>query len=172
LIRELLIENRSVDHINDVSKLILKDKALFSELWELQKDFNSKIRMRSSWTMSKVVEMDDSLLLAKMDDCIDMLSNLSLDGSVKRNLIRALAFTRIPEDYFTVLFDLCNRFILDDKEAVAVRKFSMDVSYYVVSIFPELKQEYEEVLNRAFAVKSTSGLMNSLKNTRIKLKKL
>ncbi|MFK7900747.1 MAG: hypothetical protein AB8B61_08310 [Cyclobacteriaceae bacterium] len=82
---------------------------------------------------SNILDKHYPLLLSKLKD--------SPNSAVKRNSIRFLQFTEIPEEYMGEIADLCFSYLSDTKEAVAVRAFSMTVLFNISKQFPELQQE-------------------------------
>ena len=60
---------------------------------------------------------------------------------IRRNCVKFLQFSEIPEDYMGKVAELCFGFLADTKEAIAIKVFSMTVLYNISKKFPELQKE-------------------------------
>jgi hypothetical protein len=77
---------------------------------------------------------------------MDYLYTPGIHNAVKRNTMRLLQFAKIPKAYSGQVVEKCFHYLLDKKEAVAVKVFSMTVLSHIVRNEPELKHELRIII--------------------------
>ncbi|MCB0801535.1 MAG: hypothetical protein KDB74_00430 [Flavobacteriales bacterium] len=100
-----------------------------------------RVNQRSAMVLSACFDRRPHLIHKHLDRLINQLNEPQLHVALKRNTIRILQFLPIPESLESGLFDNCLKFILDPKEAIAVKAFSMKVCVNICKRYPELKHE-------------------------------
>ena len=91
--------------------------------------------------------------------------------AVKRNTVRLLQGVDLPEELMGRVVDICFKFLLDVKEPVAVRVFSMQVLYNICLKEPELADELRIVIEE-FMPHGTAGFKSRGKRILKGLQKL
>src|SRR5690606_30925323 len=86
------------------------------------------------------------LIRPYIDYLIELLDDISLNSALKRNILRILQFSEIPEKHRGNLFKRVYEFLENPKEEIAVRAFSMTVLFKICEFYPELKPELETTI--------------------------
>ena len=102
------------------------------------------------------------------DKLIDLALNPTSSGS-RRNVMRTLQFLPIPEEYSGTLYDICSDWILDLKQAIAVRAFAMEVAYNIGKDYDEICRELQFMAEQCMKDES-AGVRSKAKNLLKKLK--
>lgn len=100
-------------------------------------------RLYASWIMTYVFEKNPDLISPYWSVCIDLLKN-NTTNSIKRNITRSLQDIDIPQKYHAELIDIGFRFILNPKEDIAIRAFTLKMLLNFTTEYPEIKNELVE----------------------------
>ncbi len=157
----LLAEN-SKANIEKIVKAIGNDSEKFKELIHLIFNAEEKAKQRASWVMGYCVINHPELVKPYLKNLIALL-NKPVHNALKRNVVRFLQFIDIPEDFQGSVFDTCIKLILNPKEAIAVRAFSMTVCANIAKGYPELKEEVKNILIH-LAPEESAGIKSRAKN--------
>jgi hypothetical protein len=118
-----------------------------------------QITQRASWPISVVAERHPELLNNYYNLFIELLNKSGKHDAINRNIVRALQFTEIPEEFQGELLDACFKLLKSSKEPIAVRAFCMTVIYNLSKkypdIIPELRASIEAIIPNA-----STGLKN------------
>ena len=113
----------------------------FGELMEVFLGDDLRITQITSWVLSECVQSHPSLIEPYHAVLIQALSQDQRHGAIRRNIVRMYQYAPIAETIEGQLFDLCINFILDPKEAIAVKAFSMTVCERICKKHPDLSPE-------------------------------
>jgi len=132
---------RIVSHIGN-------DSERFAELMDcfFAETQDYRVPQRAAHTVSLSFDKQPDLILPYREKLIQKLKNPDLKSSLKRNILRILQFTSIEENQMGNLYEICFEFLLNPKEAIAVRAFSMGILYNISYYFPELKPELKTAI--------------------------
>lgn len=122
------------------------NQALFDELMTHFFSNEYRVTQRAAWVMSHCVDKYPFLINPHLEKMVHNLKEEKIHVAVKRNTVRILQEIEIPEALMGPLVDYCFKFLLDPKEAVAVRVFSMQILYNVCKKEPELADELRIVI--------------------------
>lgn len=100
-----------------------------------------RVPQRAAHTLSLTFDKQPELILPYREKLIGCLQDPELKSPLKRNILRILQFTEIPEDDMGIVYDRVSGFLMSPKEDIAIRAFAMTVLYNVTEKFPELKPE-------------------------------
>lgn len=100
-----------------------------------------RVNQRSAMVLSACFDRNPQLIQKHLTKLIKQLENPNLHVALKRNTVRILQFIPIPESLESALFDTCLNYMLDPKEAIAVKAFSMKVCANICKKYPDLKRE-------------------------------
>lgn len=128
-----------VDYIGD-------NKHLFNELMQIFSENDYRIIQRASWPMSIVIEKHPSFIKPWYPKLIEWLQNPNFHIAVKRNIVRLLQNVDIPDNYIGQIIELCFGYLRNEKEAIAVQAFAMQVIMNATKKFPELGFELRECI--------------------------
>lgn len=142
---ELLKEN-SKYNVNRIVKMVKENPDLFNELVILTLQQNVKVSLRASWVLTHCCDKMPELLAPHIESLINA-SPYFLHTGVRRNVLRMLSKTLIPEELQVFLFDHCLQWVISKKEPVAVKVFAMEILANIAMVEPDLKNEVIPVIN-------------------------
>ena len=130
-----------------------------------------RVVQRAGWPMSYCVEKYPELIKKHFPRLLKNLNKKGIHDAVKRNTVRLLQFTPIPEKFHGEVMDICFRYISSPTEPVAVKAFSITVLQNLTKQYPEIINEiklvieerwdYETVAFKTRAKKLLKGLSSS-----------
>lgn len=135
----------------------------FAELLDYTMLQKKQLAMRSSRVVALLAEKYPDLIKPYFDKIIFSLENLK-DNSVKRNFVWILRIYSWHDDENLLgkLIDTCFKFLLSEKEEIAVRAHSLAILHNIAKkekdIIPELLSTIEFV-----SINASSGLANCCK---------
>lgn len=128
--------------INKIVSYVGNDTNRFSELVSILLKGDNNIQPRAAWALSYCVEKKPSLLIPKyLNLFVKEVKKNAMHDAIKRNIVRALQYVRLPKKNQGVVADLCFQFLENPREAVAIKAFSMTVLANIVKENPEMKRE-------------------------------
>ncbi len=130
-----------------VAALIDQDEVLFRKLFRMYSDTeNIDLAKRAAWIMTHCLKKHPYLVNPHIKNIIKLLSQASQHDAVKRNGLKALELTSIPEKYYGKIAEMCFRFINSGKEAIAIKAYSIGILDKIGDEIPEIRQELKLVL--------------------------
>jgi hypothetical protein len=100
-----------------------------------------RLTQRAAWPISMCVDRHPELLAPHLNQVVSILSKQNLHDAVKRNVVRMLQVVPIPKSLHGKITEICFRYLINKKEAIAIRVFSMTVLCRIVKEHDELKRE-------------------------------
>jgi hypothetical protein len=140
-IKEALLQEHSKTQMLKIVAYVGNDKKLFSELIALMLTADYRIAQRAAWPVSHCVQKNPTLIKPWFGKLIKHLEAENIHDAVKRNTLRILQDTDIPEKYCGKLYACCYAFLQSIKEPIAIRAFALTVLVNISKKYPELKRE-------------------------------
>ena len=112
---------------------------------ELMNDSDVALAKRAAWVFHHGGEFHRHLVPPLVGDLLPQL-DANRHPSFRRNIIRALQFVVIPEEYLGEIVTRCFNYLLDPKEGVACRAFSTEILWQACLREPDLMPELAETL--------------------------
>lgn len=173
---EHIVSSLKKDHSKETANTILQwmgdEQDRFDALVNIVAgDYPQKVKDRSSWVLSDKVAQYPGLMVGNWDILVGTLLDPATSHPIRRNLVRFMQETSVPEKHHGMVTNRCFEFINDSKEDIAVRAFSITVVYNMVIQYPDLKTELENSIHELIPDAST-GLKNRAVKTLEKLDKL
>jgi len=159
-IRQQLLAEHSKRNANKIANYIGKSKTKLAELMECFFSEHYRVSQRAAMVVSDFFDRNPELMEPYKQKIIFQLQNKDLEIAVKRNSVRILQFQQIPEELSATLFDSCLGFLMDAKEAIAVKAFSMTVLYNICKSFPELKSELVPIIEQELNQNESKGIQS------------
>lgn len=131
-----------------------------------------KVSQRAAMVVSAVFDNTPAAIVPYTTQLIDNLIDNTQHVAIKRCTIRILQFIQIPEDRMSLVFDLCLQSIIDVKEPIAIKAFSMSVALNICKAHPELKHEVIPILQLELERNDSAGVLNRGKKVLKTLQKL
>ncbi len=159
--KELML--KMVDYVGD-------DSGRFALVMDCFFHEEMRICQRASWAVSVIAEHQPQLIYPYLEQMLKQLDDPGHNALV-RNTIRVFQFIDIPEEMEGEIFERCYNFLIDPKEAIAVRAFSITVLFNIVKKIPELAPELRLAIEDMLP-HGSAGLLSRGKKTLRALKKL
>jgi hypothetical protein len=161
-IKKVVLKEHSKAQTLKVVNYIGNDPVRFKELVQTFLAGPYRVTQRASWALSCVVEKNPPLILPHMSVILKMLKRNDVHEAVKRNIVRLLQFIDIPKKYYGTIVDTCFA-LMDVKQPIAVRVFSMQVLCNVAMNLPDLKKELTLVIEDQLPYASAGFLARAKK---------
>lgn len=143
ILREEILKEHSKNQCNRIVDWIDDNQERFDQLFHIFLHGNAKETQRASWPLGYAVSSHPHLISKHWKSLLAYLQKPNLHNAIKRNSIRCLTFTEIPEKYRGTVMDTCFRFLESPAEAVAVKVHCLvvlkNLSAYYPEIIPEIK---------------------------------
>jgi hypothetical protein len=154
-IKEEILFSYSKENTIRVARLINRDEALFCELIKIFSDSKDiDLAKRAAWVLSHCVRKNPYLINPYIKKLIKVLNKPSQHDAIKRNGLKALELTSIPENHFGKIAEICFRFISSGKEAIAIKAYSIGILDKIGDEIPEIRQELKLVLQELMPYES------------------
>lgn len=169
-VREQLLFEHSKDNADLIAGWIGSDAKRFAQLMDLFLNDEYRIVQRAAYSVSKVADNHPQLILPYLDAMVSSMMDKGLHIAVKRNVLRILQDTDIPEHLHGDIMNTCFNTLVNVSEPIAVRVFSMTVLDNLAKHYPEIRQELniiiEEELERGASAGFRSRAKRILKHSR------
>lgn len=152
-----VIRDEIVDY---VGKSAPRMKALMSFFFHDEWRFNQ----RAAWPVLHICLREPQLVKPYLARLVSNLDEPKHDAVV-RNTIRIFVEVPIPEILEGELLDKCFAYLLDQKQAIAIRCFSISVLAKLVDKYPELAFELKEILEDQLTYDASAGFKVRAKRT-------
>lgn len=144
-IRNELLKEHSKKQQLKMARYIGNDKVKFKELMGNFLSDDHRITQRAACVMNLVVGDFPSLIRPYLKKSIDLLDK-PVHVAIKRNLLRIMQTTVIPENLRGKTVDSCYMLINSANESLAVKVFSITVILNITKYHPELKNELKDTV--------------------------
>lgn len=145
-LKKAILKDHSRAQATKIADYVGNNEALFKELVDIYLAGPYRITQRAVWPLSICIEHYPSLINPHLRRTLDFLDTPGIHNAVKRNTIRLLQFVKIPRGYYGRVIEKCFHYLLDKKEAVAVKVFSMTVLSQIARNEPDLKRELKLII--------------------------
>lgn len=161
-IKKEILKEHSKRQTLKVVKHIGNDPNRFKELIHIFLAGPYRVTQRAAWSLSCCVEEYPRLITPHLNVILKVLDRNDTHDAVKRNIVRLLQFIEIPKKYYGSLVDKCFP-LLDAKQPIAVRVFSMQVLCNIAMKVPDLKKELKLVIEDQLPYASSGFLARAKK---------
>jgi hypothetical protein len=125
---------------------VIDNAILFNYLINIYIAGSGRISQRAAGVLNVLALRNERLLRSHYGKLVRVLGDSSVPNRLKRNTVRLFQFVDIPATYRGRVVDLCFGFLLDKKETIAVKVFSMTVLERLAQGSPELLRELVMVI--------------------------
>ena len=130
-----------------VAELIDRDENLFRKLFRIYADMNDlDLAKRAAWVLGHSIRLHPYLINPHINKLIKLISEPSQHDAIKRNGLKALELTSIPEKHYGKIADMCFKIISSGKEAIAIKAYSIGILDKIGEDIPEIRQELKLIL--------------------------
>lgn len=145
-LRDAILKEHSKKQCAAIVKWVGKDQKRFDELFELFLNDEYRVVQRAGWPLSYCVEKYPAFIQRHYTRLLKNLGKKGIHEAVKRNTVRLLQYTDIPEKFHGQVMDICFNYISSPTEAVAVKAFSITVLRNLAKKYPEIINEIKLVI--------------------------
>ena len=170
-IEEELMRDHSKKTWERIAIRAIKNPVDLEELMTCFFSKNYRLIQRSSQCLSKIHDLDHTVIAPYFHQIISCLNQESIDA-YKRNTLRIFQDAEIPEDDQSRLFDLSLAFLLDKGEPIAIKAFAMTVLRKICEKYPELSGEVIHAIEIILEESPSPGIKNRGEKELNKLGKL
>ena len=147
---ESLARGRSKKHIDDIVQWVRQSPGRLDALMEIFLGDQPRMAECAAWVVGTLGQKQPQLFLPWFPDMVAVLHEPHVHGSLKRNILRVLEQTTIPDHLLDSCTDACFKLLADPQEEIAIRAFAMgvlaDICVKVPELWPELKLLLEDGL--------------------------
>lgn len=130
-----------------IAKLIDQDEKLFRKLMGIYFDLaDIELAKKAAWILSHSIRQYPQLINPYIKKLIKYIDKPGQHDAIKRNGLKALELTTIPEKHYGPLADICFRIVTSGKEPIAIKAYSIGILDKIGDEIPEIRQELKLVL--------------------------
>lgn len=166
-LEKALLYDHSQNNARRIQKFIGDNPNLYAEVVNLYLENKGLLAQHAIWVLSLCTEAYPHLVIPHLSKLVHRLENKGIDAASKRNTIRLLQFITIPVKFQGRVIDICYRYLLDPKEQISIRVFSMTVLTNLCQAIPALKPELLLVLEDQLPHASPGIVSRAKKSLRI-----
>jgi hypothetical protein len=159
-LREEILKEHSKKQSQKIADWVLADKQRFGELLQLFLYDEQSVVRRAAWILSLVNDQEPELVSPHLDKIIDRMTGEGVHVAVKRNVVRILQHTAIPEHLHGVVMTICFELLADPKEAIAVQCCSMSVLDNLSKHYPDIRQELLSIIEDRLQHEASAGFVS------------
>ena len=148
-IRDQLLAELSHFNMHYIADAIGTDSKYFDVIMKMILEDEDPIPPRAAWVAELVTQKNPDLLEPYLGKIIDGLPNYTHPGT-RRNILKILMRTKIPEEYQGLLIDICFQWIQEENKKVASKVYAMQIIENHLQQYPELATELYEVVQDQF----------------------
>ena len=138
---QALISEHSRANRDRIVAYVNNDPDRFAVLFDSFQSQEAKIAQRAAWSVSHCAEKFPELVIPYCGEMVELLKRDGIHDSIKRNILRTFQDIDIPVEQEEDLLELCFGYLIDKKEAVAIRVFAMQVLANLSKKYPEINNE-------------------------------
>ena len=143
----MILVGHTKQQCNKIVEYVGADQDRFDELVKYFYDEEYRIVQRAAWPLGYCVIKHPALIKKHLNKMVKNLKNPHLSIAIKRNTVRFLQHITLPKSLHGDLMESCFKFLIDPKETIAVRVFSMSVLANLAKEYPEIKSELRSILD-------------------------
>ncbi len=140
-LRKQLLTTHSKENTTLIVNYIDGDRERFDKLMKLFLYDEYRVIQRAAWVVGDVARLHPQIVMPYIPEMVENLKKPDVHIAAKRNTLRFLSETEIPEEQWGELAELCFDYLTSMEEPVAIKVFSMTVLLSIVKKVPELKDE-------------------------------
>jgi len=145
-IKTQLLSELSRANIDYTIHVLGDDPVLFKELINFIMSEKDPLPMRASWVAEGITLKYPEMILPFIGMLIRNLRKYSHPGT-RRNLLKIFSRMEIGEKYHGILLDICFDWLAAENRTVAEKVYCMQIIANHISLYPELGNEFVEILN-------------------------
>ena len=159
MLKDLISKPNNKQTILEIIDFVGDSPESFAELMECFIAGSSSVSQTTSWALSHIGEQKSELIAPHHVNLLAQLQDKPKQGVVRRNIVRIYQTCPIPEEIEVELYEACMSYMLDPKEAIAIKAFSMTVCEQIALKYPDLIPELIDAL-KSVVPTGSAGIKN------------
>lgn len=155
-LREEILKEHSKAQCSRIVQWVGKDQKRFDELFSLFLNDEYRVVQRAGWPISYCVQKYPKFIQKHFAGLIKNLRKPNLHNAVKRNTVRLLQYTNVPEKFQGDIMDICFTYICTPEEAAAVKAFSLTVLQNLARQYPDIRNELKIIIEERWDYESVA----------------
>lgn len=143
---QALLSEHSKAMSDKIVRHIGNDPKRFADLVRIYLAGPYRVTQRAAWPLSHCGGLHPSLIRLHLRKILKAVRAPGIHDAVKRNTVRMLQFIEIPKAHQGDVAAVCFEFLMNPKEPIAVRVFSMTVLANLAKLLPDLQGELRIVI--------------------------
>jgi hypothetical protein len=148
-LRNQLLNDASKRNIHYICSAIHKKPEITESVIECIREDTHPLSSRGAWVFSTLSEKNHFFNDTLLEEMIELLFSSSLE-SVKRNLLKTLTRSDIPDKHQGKVLDFCFSKVEDSSSAIAIRIYSLQILFNLSKLYPDLTNEINVVANELY----------------------
>ncbi|MCF8378837.1 MAG: hypothetical protein K9H49_04620 [Bacteroidales bacterium] len=144
-IRKQLLQETSRFNADYIAHEISGDKEKFAVLMNIYLDGEDPFPQKAAWVAEIVSSIYPELIQPYLKQIVKKLPGFTHPGS-RRNALKILMRTEIPEKLQGPLIDICFQWLSGNDQPVAIKVYAMQIIENHLKLYPELAYELREVI--------------------------
>jgi len=140
-LKAALLQKHSKQQTLRIANYIETDQKRFDALMDLFYKDEYRVVQRAAWVVSHYAEKYLFLFKKHLPKMVNYMVDEKAHKAVRRNIVRTFTLMEVPESLMGIVADTCFAFLVDPKEAVAVKVYAMEVLYQFYLKEPDLGNE-------------------------------
>ncbi|MBC7936157.1 MAG: hypothetical protein H7Y86_12475 [Rhizobacter sp.] len=145
-LRSALLSEHSKEQCKAIVDWVGNSKKRFDELFSLFLNDEHRVIQRAAFPVSYCLEAYPSLIDKHFENLVKKLQQPGIHDAVKRNTTRLLQNVIIPQEWQGAIMNICFEYVAFQKEAVAIKAFSMSVLANLAKDYPEILPELKLII--------------------------
>lgn len=171
MLAELVHRPVNKGNVDTIINYVGDDQTLFDELIQHFVYGTKRVTQLTGWAVGYLGEKHPNLLASHHRLLLDQFKNHQLHDGIRRNIVKIYQSCSIGEQLEGELYDECLANILNPKEAIAIRAFSMMACEQIAKQYPDLVPELIDAIESVLSTGS-AGTKNRGMHTIRRLQKL
>lgn len=147
-LEERILMIRSKKQVEAIIRWIGKDSKRFDAIMEMMLRREERIAKSAAWIVGHVGERHPSLVEPWLNQMLKRIQGPDCLDAVKRAIIRALQFQKIPRKAQGIVFNICFQMLGDLSQPIAARVFAMSILQHITESEPDLRHEVATLIRR------------------------
>lgn len=169
----LFLKNtRSKSEVDACIDWIGSNEERLSLLVDIVAGRSSEEQRKGAWVLTTLCESDPDRITPYLKKVIGTIDSDGLHQGVYRSLIRVLQHCEIPKNLHGRVTNSMFRILGDPKRSIAEYAFSIDVACSMVLLYPELRGEFELLIEQISKDRSSAGVHSSIRRAHHRMKKI
>ena len=137
-IEKVILKEHTKENALKIANYMRQEENMFDELMQLLFHADYKTKQRAAWEVNFCDQNQPKLIVPYLKNLVTSLG-AAYHAAVKRNILSIFQFRTLPEDLHGELLNRGFNLLMNRKEAIAIRVFSMMVINNLTEIYPEVK---------------------------------